>query len=312
MKPLILSVLVTGLTFGQEGPQQAESSAAGKTPALVNSGKPMKTTVSCGAEQIERLGLTCSLEEPCPVYLELAAADSAGDRLFVSGNLHTSSSTVSSILLASEDGGKTWTEPFERIPSAALDQIQFLDLENGWVAGQVAGALPRDPFFLITTNGGKSWIRRPIFSETRVGTVDHFWFDSRTAGTMTVDRTQAGESGARHELYESMTGGESWMMREVSSKPIALKRGRAPGSALWRVRADASSKSYLLEKQGSNQWIPVAAFLIAAGECKPEEGQLTEPAPAPEAEPKPSGEFRIGGTPEEPRDSPSLKKKKKR
>ena len=40
------------------------------------------------------------------------------------------------ILLASDDGGKTWTEPVPRLRAAALDQIQFIDLQTGWISGQ--------------------------------------------------------------------------------------------------------------------------------------------------------------------------------
>lgn len=296
-------------------PEPAPSPAAPATTGkkvLTNNGKPMKLDVSCGASDIERFGLTCSVDEPCPLYLELAAVEAAGDRIFSAGNLHTEKATLYSVLLSSEDGGKTWTEPQERLPGASLDQIQFIDLEAGWVSGQLAGSLPRDPFFLITSNGGKTWARRPLFEETRVGTVDQFWFESRTAGAMTVDRTQTGDSGGRHELYESMTGGESWMLRQVSTKPIPLKKGRPAGPGTWRARADGASKSFRIEKRDTAQWTPVASFLITAGECKPSETVLTEPEPETPAktEPEASGVFRLPGAPAD--DAPKKPAKKKR
>ncbi len=305
MRFVVLLLTVTGFAAAQDPPAPAPPPAASERPLLTNTGAAIKAPVNCGTAEIEQLGLPCSLEEPCPVYLELAAADAFGDRIVVSGNLHTSTATVSSILLASDDGGKTWYEPHERIPSAGLDQMQVLDLEVGWVAGQVMATLPRDPFFLLTANGGKTWSRRPIFSETRVGTVDQFWFENRTAGSLTVDRTQTGDDGGgRHELYESMTGGESWMLRQVSTKAIPLKRGRPAGSATWRVRADGTSKSYCIERRQVSGWSNIASFLIVAGECRPTEKPAAEPPPLATEPPAPSLPPVSA-----PRKPPTLKKK---
>ncbi|MEO8658862.1 MAG: hypothetical protein ABI693_10340 [Bryobacteraceae bacterium] len=295
---LVLALTVAAWAWAQEAPP----------PKLVltNTGKPLAVAIECGAREIEALSLTCTIDEPCAVYLELAAADAAGDRLFVSGNLHTDKTTLYSILLASEDGGKTWSEAVERIAGASLDQLQFIDLEVGWVAGQMAGALPRDPFFLLTTNSGKAWSRRPVFAETRVGTIDQFWFETRTSGSMTVDRTQTGDSGGRHELYESMTGGESWSLSQVSTKPVPLKKARPAGPGTWRIRADGRTKSFRVERRGSTEWATVASFLIAAGQCKPAEQQLKEPEPVPTAaaDPEASGVFQIPGAPDAPKKKP--------
>ena len=124
---------------------------------LENTGRPMLATFQCTDEDIQRAGLTCSEEDPCPVYLELATVDAAGSRILAAGNLHTSAVTLYSLLLASEDGGRTWREIHERIRSAGLDRIQFLDAETGWVAGEKLSPLPQDPFLLLTTDGGKTW-----------------------------------------------------------------------------------------------------------------------------------------------------------
>jgi hypothetical protein len=267
----------------------------------------MHLSVACAAPEIEKFGLGCTLDEACPVFLEVSSVEAAGERIFAAGNLHTATATVFSVLLSSDDGGATWTEPHERIPGATLELMQFIDLENGWVAGQMAGALPRDPFFLITTNAGKTWTQRPIFEDTRVGAVDQFWFETRTTGQMTVDRTQTGDSGGRYELYESMTGGESWMLRQVSMKPMLLKQARPPGTGTWRARADGPSKSFRIEKRGSASWTSVASFSVAAGECRPAETVLSEPAvEAAPAKPEPdaTGVFRVPG-------STDPKKKKK-
>ncbi len=241
---------------------------AGMLP-LVASG-PARIEARCTAEQIDELGLECTAQQPCPVYLELSSAESTSGRLFVAGNLHTSSATLSSILLASEDGGRTWSEPHPRIPSAVLDQIQFIDLQNGWIAGYTMRNIPRDPFLLATSDGGKSWTRKPVSEEPRTGAVEHFWFESPTSGTLLIDLIWPNETGGRHERYRTMTGGDSWSLEEVSAKPLALKRGPINEPA-WRLRADAKLRVFFLEKNlGNGEWEMTAEFPIEAGSCSGE------------------------------------------
>src|ERR1051325_1437168 len=99
--------------------------------------EPTKIPFTCTPEDVEAFGLTCSPEEPCAVYMELAAIESVAGRIFLTGNLHSGVTTMFSILLASDDGGKTWTEPQARIRFGMLEQIQFVDLEYGWVGGAI-------------------------------------------------------------------------------------------------------------------------------------------------------------------------------
>ena len=268
-------------------------------PALENKGQPMRLDFRCGDEDILHFGLVCDANDPCQVYLELSSVETVGNRVFLSGNFHTSSTTLASLLLVSEDAGKSWREPHQRVRGAVLDQMQFLDLEYGWVSGQTLSPLPRDPFLLATNDGGKSWRRRAVSNEPKVGAIGQFRFTSRTSGMLLVDRTQPGENGMRYELYETMTGGDSWMLRQASSRPIQDARAfPAPRETGWRLRADAASRSYRLERREGERWIPVASFLIAAGQCQVQEQQLTEPAPPPD-----SSTFQIPSpsTPEKPR-----------
>jgi photosystem II stability/assembly factor-like uncharacterized protein len=263
----------------------AESTAkpaveSAEKPVLENTGKPMRISSACGDEEIQALGLTCSADEPCSLYLELTAVEVVGARIFISGNVHTDTTTLHSILLASPDAGKTWQEPYDRIRSAALDQLQFVDLETGWVAGQMLQAIPRDPFFLLTTDGGKSWRRRDVFSESRPGSLEQFFFESRSNGSAVT------RSSGRYELYATMTGGESWMIREVSPSPLTLKN-KLVHNADWRLRAHAPTKSFRVEQRQGGKWAPVASFLVAAGACIPREAAPSEPPPEPEAAPQP-------------------------
>jgi len=214
---------------------------------------------NCSQQDMTAAGLNCTEEEPCQVYLELSAAESAGDAVFLAGNLHTNSVTLYSILLSSRDAGKTWSEPIERLRGAALDRIQFFDQATGWISGEIVQPLPRDPFLLVTTDGGATWRRRPVFSESRPGAIERFLFDSRTAGTLWIDR---GQSSARYERYESATGGESWNLRDASNRPPPPERETG-----WRLRVDARTESYRLERSRDGQWQPVATFLIPIAKC---------------------------------------------
>jgi hypothetical protein len=250
---------------------------------MENTGKPLAVQAACGSAEITELGLTCSDADACPVFLELSSVAAQGNRLFVAGNLHTASTTIWSVFLKSEDMGKTWMEGAERIRSGALDQVQFVDPESGWVSGHLAQALPRDPFLLKTTDGGKTWRRVPVFSEPLVAAIEAFSFSDRNNGVLILDRSRAGESRARFQRYETATGGDVWGLRETSPAPIPLKRG-APVPAEFRLRADSKLKAYLLERRQGARWNVVTGFSVHAGDCRPDP---PPPPPDPPAPPPP-------------------------
>jgi photosystem II stability/assembly factor-like uncharacterized protein len=237
---------------------------------LQNTGKAMVVDYHCGEEDVRLAGLSCTADDPCPVFLELASVEAVGNRIFVAGNIHTSATTLTSVLLASDDAGKTWREPSERMRLAGLDRIQFIDFENGWVGGEVQHPLPRDPFLLATTDGGKTWLTRAVFAEPQFGSIMQFWFSSRTAGSLVIDRGRAGESG-RYELYETPNAGDTWMLRQTNERPIEIKRANGAANSDWRLRADAASKSYHIERRAGGGWHSVAAFSVSIGACKPPE-----------------------------------------
>jgi photosystem II stability/assembly factor-like uncharacterized protein len=173
--------------------------------------------------------------------------------------------TLYSILLESEDVGNMWTEPHPRLRSSGLDQIQFVDFQNGWISGANLTSAPRDPFLLITTDGGKTWHERPIFEETRVAAIESFWFDTSANGTLLID---ARLDDGKRELYETRTGGESWAIRQTSADPIRLPKEKPASAPGWRVRTDAATHSYVIEKSENNRWQKVASFLVNIASCK--------------------------------------------
>ncbi len=263
----ILAVLVLGTPLAAG----AQETTAQPAPVLTYTGKAITLPFHCSDGDIQWAGLTCTPEEPCPVYLELASAEAAGDRIFVAGNLHSAAVTLYSTLLASEDGGRTWTEPAPRKRGSVLDRIEFLDRDTGWVSGHTDFPLPRDPFLLITRDGGKTWQEKPVFSESaedHLGTIQQFFFSAKDDGSLVIDRGQ-GSADDRWELYESPDGGSSWSFRQSSSQPLKLKQTFIP-SPDWRLRADARSKSFHIEHRDGERWITLAAFAVDAGACRPE------------------------------------------
>ncbi len=268
----------------------AEDKPAPKETILENTGKPMVAPFGCTEEDIQSFGLSCTLDEPCPIYLELDAFEPLGNQLYVAGNIHSDAATLYSILLASADGGKTWREPMPRIHGASLDRILFVGFEQGWVMGGTVNPIARDPFLLITSDGGKLWRRVPVFEDSRAGSIQQLWFDSRNTGSLVFDHGKGGD-GPRYELYESATGGDNWMIRQASDQPVTI-RHMPPQieNTDWRMRPDAASKSNRIEKRQAGRWTTVASFAVELPACRPPAPKETEPPPettTTEAAPKP-------------------------
>jgi hypothetical protein len=251
-----------------------------KPARLEYAGQPLVFPFACTEEDIQIFGMTCTEREPCPVYVEITAVQALGLRVFLTGNFHNGAQTLYSLLAMSDDGGRSWFEPHERIRHAALDQVQFADFEAGWVSGQVIQALPRDPFFLLTTDGGKNWRQRPVYGEPKIATIEQFHFENRNVGNLLI------EAGGQWERWESQTGGESWMVREVSNQPLKLRVARQTTSnSDWRLRADGKLKAHVLEKREGGQFRRVSAFLVQVAKCQPDVKPLVEPPPLDPAQP---------------------------
>jgi hypothetical protein len=240
------------------------ASLASAQAPLENDGRAMRVAYECASVDARGAGLGCAEGANCPVYIELANIDALGDRIFITGNLHTPMVTLASILLVSDNGGKTWMEPHPRIPSSGLDQIQFLDFQSGWISGANLQGSPRDPFLLITSDGGKTWREQEVFDETRVAAIERFRFDTLKHGILLID---AGLDNGHYELYQTHDGGTNWMIQQTSEKPIAFPDEK-PANRGWRVRTDAPTHSYVVEKPQSSHWQSIASFLVQIATCK--------------------------------------------
>ncbi len=235
---------------------------------LENRGEPIELPFRCTGEDIRWAGMSCTEEDPCPIFLELSAAASWGGRIVVSGDIHSEAVTLYSVLLASDNGGKSWSEAHERIRGAGIDRIQYLDSGIGWISGEELFPLPRNPFLLFTEDGGKTWTERPVLRESSdnlFGAVLQFFFSSKSTGSLILDRGQGSEG--RYALFQTSDGGQTWSIRQESGKPLRLPQ-TGSGSD-WRVRVDAASRSYRVERRQGERWISIAAFAVKLEPCKP-------------------------------------------
>ena len=241
---------------------------------LINTGQPMRVGYGCAEEDLQWVGMSCTEGEPCPIYLELNAVVSKGSKILAAGNLHSTSGTLGSILLQSDDSGATWKEPVTRLRGSAVQQLQFYDPMHAWAAGETQYPLPRDPFVLLTTDGGALWRERTVGEEGNAGSVQRFWFDTAEHGELIVDAGKTSANG-RYLSYESETSGESWLLRGADNRLPALRR--APAAADdpdWRIRPGTDGKDYQIEKRAGNAWGAVASFLIEVARCKGDPGPL--------------------------------------
>jgi hypothetical protein len=255
--------LFAGLAVGQE-----PAAPAAGAQRLVNLGQPIAVPFRCSEDDILWAGMMCSAREPCTAYLELSSAEGAGASIFAAGNIHTSSVTLYSALLASDDAGHTWREAHERIRGAALDRIQFVGIANGWVGGQVLWPLAQDPFLLITTDAGKSWRQQTVFGETRAGSVLQFRFTDAKEGWLLFDGGRSADQG-RYQIHESHDGGASWTIK-AESRTLPPPQGTPPAPE-WRTRADGPTRSFQVERRSGDRWNSVAAFAVNLGNCQPAE-----------------------------------------
>ena len=255
-------------------------------PMLLAAQSPqaVKLTAVCADEEMTHFGLVCDEDAPCPVLLDLTDATMGGSRIFLTGNFYTGSTTLWSVLLASEDGGATWAEPWPRLLGAALDQVQFYDAGAGWAAGHMAGSIPRDPFLVLTADGGKTWKSTPVFNDSVVGVVEQFWFDSRETGSLVAERRGSRQPG-RYQRMVTRAGGKTWTLQEARDEPIALKRPAVPASEELRIRADKRTKTLRVEKRAAASWAALAAFSLDAGACKAAPPKPPPPDPPPPKEP---------------------------
>jgi hypothetical protein len=223
---------------------------------------PVHVDYTCPAEDVDFFGLTCSEDRPCPVFFEVSAVDSIGSHIFVAGDIHTATTTLFGVVLSTDDGGATWNEAIQRLRSASFEQFQFIG-DHGWLSGHRLEPLPKDPFMMLTNDAGKNWRQRPLFEESRFGSITQYIFDSPTTGELIFDDS-VGKT-TNQELYGTMTGGDNWNLKQTSTKPLQLKTQKP---SEWAVSAARGSTTYLIEHIVNGKKEASVRFLIHIGDCK--------------------------------------------
>lgn len=223
----------------------------------------MRVPYACPEEDLQFAGMSCSDDQPCPIYLELSAVAETRSRILVAGDLHSRSATLASILLLSDDAGATWKEPAQRMRGAALDQLEWFDATTAWAGGETQYPLARGAFILLSTDGGSSWRRQAIADDDSPGSLLRFGFDSVKHGEAIVD-AGAASAGGRYLSYESETGGENWSLAGQSDALPKLRRAPpADENPAWHLVASKDGKAFQVEQNQAT----VASFLIDAARC---------------------------------------------
>lgn len=246
----------------------AEKPSKGAYPELAYKGDPLLVSLDCTDGYFAHAGIACSTVTPCKLFLELTAIDAIDRSVFVVGNVRTVSATVASIVLISKNGGINWREVIDRYPGSTFEYIQFVNKNHGWIAGQLQqfDSSPR-PLLLSTYNAGKSWQRHSVSqNDEHTGTVLDVHFDSKEHGLMVIDRGSSAVDP--FALYESMNGGRSWLIRQITDRKPALRnRPIVPSSPNWRIREDSHTASYKIEWRNTENWDVKSRFAINIGTC---------------------------------------------
>ncbi|MBI1355370.1 MAG: hypothetical protein GC160_13570 [Acidobacteria bacterium] len=252
-------------------PAETEKEAE-KEARRVYSGDPVEVDALCQNDTLLQAGLSCTPRSPCRLELELIWAQEVGDRLLVGGSVRTAEGALESILLASDDGGGSWTEPVERTPAATLDAAQFVDNLIGWVGGQRAvDAAVSEPFLLYTDDGGNTFSTRPVRSgdESEEGFILEMQFDAEDHGYLILERPNAAVDP--FALFETYNGGRSWSIRQIVAErpaiPGARRRTRAAAAGPELRLTTTADGNIALERRSGADWARLARFRIPLGSC---------------------------------------------
>jgi len=271
----LFTLLAAALAFSQRAVVEDEQEAN-----LRYTGSPLLLPFDCSDDLSAQFTVNCTTDRPCEIFIGFTAITAEREKVFVAGDFHDGSQTLASFLLRSDDGGRSWQEAHDRMRGVILDRLYFHDESTGWATGHALSVPPQDPFFLLTTDGGAHWRRRDIFSRSEIGLIAEFWFSDEHSGGLLIDRVHGEEAGRRYERYETMTGGASWMIREVSSAPIRVRNVVPAGPDTdWRVTTDTDRGSWHVEQRQPGGWATVAEFRIEVAQCRPLPAVASEPEP---------------------------------
>ncbi len=120
----------------------------------------------------------------------------------------------SGVIIATSDGGENWLNLYSSTDIIEFKQVQFLDRENGFVAGNILkqhpGYLSHQVILLRTTNGGLSWksISSSFDSSLTFGNIK--FLNSDTGWVSINNSGQTSWDDRKGILLKTNDGGSSW------------------------------------------------------------------------------------------------------
>jgi len=168
-----------------------------------------------------------------------------------------------SALLATRDGGASWTDVTPERGLAGVSGAFFLDSYRGWLAGTTPG-LPSRLLVLDTADGGTSWRERSLdasdapggqpYAEAQVHFADaaHGWLLGRLA---------TGSAVSLGAILRTADGGESW--ERLPAPPAAGRIVFASAERGFMTGAPVSERLYR-SLDGGRSWQDLALPVSAA------------------------------------------------
>lgn len=113
------------------------------------------------------------------------------------------------------NAGKNWQKIYQ-FDSTYFEQIQFLDLNNGWLIGS-----PNKIYH--TQNGGKTWISKALSNEFEQSYLYGMYFEDSNTGY--VAALLRDKNGFRSKIFKTDNGGETWeIVNEVAEMILNLEK----------------------------------------------------------------------------------------
>jgi hypothetical protein len=193
-----------------------------------------------------------------PAELQLKTAGQVGGRIFAGGSFHSKDRVISSVLLATDDGGRSWIEAAPRYRETELGAAQVSDLRVWIAAHRQTGDGPLDPFFLFTFDSGLHWRRIPLRPYSEAGRITSFHFREDGNGFALVREPGPVRSVAKR--FVTADGANSWVLTEAEEPSI-------PGTQPNRIRIQESADEFRIQVRDEKTWTTVSRISWSAGVC---------------------------------------------
>jgi photosystem II stability/assembly factor-like uncharacterized protein len=177
---------------GATRPRKASGSAEPPIAAPAEPEAPPDMTINNGNWTVVKLGVESDKNLRAIHFVDSTTGWAAG----AAGAVYRTS-----------DGGVNW-EPLSCGAAADISYIYFVDRNRGWMLGRPDGKMSEagaESILFITTNGGRTWTRKPLPNVTRV----HF-IDARTGWAV----------GRNSTLLKTTDGGMEWIKIDELEKLI--------------------------------------------------------------------------------------------